>query len=414
MTENQDVLKERLQQLLAQKKSRKYYAKRLGISENEVKNLISQLRGEVTELTNYVTQLEETVTCFEEDVKNSKAQLTAKVRDEIKTLDELIEKCKIDTSKWIVDKYVQNYWGNQKDPHWQVKAYLSRRKPGDDFQKEFLKFLSTYKPTVNHRTQTFKNPEYHNNGCLIINKQDEHLNKLDIYGDNDIDERFKRTHTAVGRILDQAWCSGKINRIIYVVGSDQFNSEWTNATTKGTPQQNIHSYQEAFHKICNYEIEMISLLQAYTPELVIMYIPGNHDEYVGWHLIKWLEAFYKSDTDIIIDTGERYSKYWKYGNTAMMFNHGDSLKAQELARLFPLEFKEEWSNCENYYIFTGDKHHEVSMDLGGIKFYQLPSLSNARSKWDEKRGFVPKNAELTAFLIDEEKGITNIYKQPIR
>jgi hypothetical protein len=94
-----------------------------------------------------------------------------------------------------------------------------------------------------------------------------------------------------------------------------------------------------------------------------------------------------------------------------MFNHGDAIKPAKLANMFPIEFKEEWSKCNNYYIFTGDKHHEVSIDFNGIKFYQLPALSGSKSLWDEKNGHTCSPAELTAFLIEEDQGMSAIYKQ---
>ena len=43
MTENQDLLF-KLEELLKQKKSKKFYAERLGISENEVNELLKELR----------------------------------------------------------------------------------------------------------------------------------------------------------------------------------------------------------------------------------------------------------------------------------------------------------------------------------------------------------------------------------
>ncbi len=96
-----------------------------------------------------------------------------------------------------------------------------------------------------------------------------------------------------------------------------------------------------------------------------------------------------------------------------MFNHGDAIKPEKLASIFPMEFKNKWSLCDNFYIFTGDKHHELSKDFMGIKFYQLPALSRAKSSWDDKQGHTCSKAELTAFVIDQSDGMTDIIKQRI-
>lgn len=419
MTENQQVLKERLQKLLSQKKSKKFYAERLGIDEREITDLLEHIRRgqeailDVTVLADYVCDLEDIIVKLDEDIKAGKGELTARLKDEVKTLDELIVKCKIDTDKWTIDRYVQNYWGNDSHPHWQVKAYLSRKTAREDFQKNFLSFLETYNPSLGCIEEAPDWDYISPRGCLIINKQDEHLNKYDIHGDNWMEKRFTGTYNKVKTILDIAGNNNCLERIIYVIGSDEFNSEWTGLTTKGTPQSNLMPYQGAFTHICNYEIGMIDLLKKYTDNLQVMYMPGNHDEYVGWHLIHWLQASYRNSESVSFDISTAYTKYMRYGKSALMFNHGDAIKPAKLANMFPIQFKEEWSKAENFYVFTGDKHHEVSMDFNGIKFYQLPALSSAKSLWDEKNGHVCSPAELTAFLIEEEQGMSAIYKQKL-
>ena len=52
MSENQSLLY-RLEELLTQKKSKKFYAEKLGISEFEVNELMKELKEKDTEPTNY-------------------------------------------------------------------------------------------------------------------------------------------------------------------------------------------------------------------------------------------------------------------------------------------------------------------------------------------------------------------------
>lgn len=422
MPENQEVLRERLQQLLTQKKSRKYYAHKLGITELQVREIMDRMRRgdeaiqDVTSLSNYSSELEEVIVKMEENLQEGTGELTANVKDEIKTLEELIKKCQIDTTKWNIDRYVQNFWGSSSQPHWQVKAFLSKKTPTENFQKNFMDFLVGYSPdrewtTNKNRGLNDRRPE--KKACLIINKQDEHLNKFDIDGKNDINLRFAQAYERIHDILQEADAHHTIRKVVYILGSDQFNSEWSGATVRGTPQTNIMPYQEGFSRICEYEVSMLDLLGSYADNVKVIYVPGNHDEYVGWHLIHWLKALYRNNGKYEFDLSTKSTKYMKYGNSAIMFNHGDAIKPPKLASTFPIGFKEEWSECDNFYIFTGDKHHEVSIDFNGIKFYQLPALSTAKSSWDDKMGHLCSKAELTAFLIDEERGMTNIYKQQL-
>jgi hypothetical protein len=414
MVGNQHLL-EKLQQMLNWKKSKKFYADKLGITEREVDSLLREIReSEVirneAETASYIGELEDAVIRFEEDLVRGTGEIVINSPEEIRSLEELIEKCKIDTSKWEITKYVQNYWGNAEQPHWQVKAWLGKKSNEQAFQDSFIEFLDSYSPV----SQDIMSPKLHSgksDGALVINKQDAHYNKHDVNGDNNMDERFARTAYRVETILNQASLSNNLSKVIYIIGSDEFNSEFTGTTTKGTPQQNIDGYHESFQAICNHEILMITLLLNYADEVDVIYVAGNHDEYVGWHMINWLKTYFRNTDRLTFDCSPRYRKYVSYGVSAMMFNHGDVIKPAKLASLFPMEYKDGWSKHEAFYIFTGDKHHEVSQDFNGIKFYQIPAFSNAKSGWDEKNGYTCARGEVTGFLIDLHDGMTNIFKQ---
>lgn len=415
MVGNQHLL-DQLQQMLNWKKSKKFYAEKLGIGEEEVGSLLRELKESKeairneAETSDYIGLLEDAVVKYEEDITRGVGEVIFNSAEEIKSLDELIIKSKIDTEKWEITRYVQNYWGNSKTPHWQVKAWMAKKSTEQAFQDSFIEFLKEYQPASSEILKPV-NVFDKSSGCLVINKQDSHLNKFDIDGDNDISKRFSNILQKVEVIIDQASLSNSIDTVFYIIGSDEFNSEFTGTTTKGTPQQNILTYHDSFKRICEHEIEMIRMLLKKALDVQVIYVAGNHDEFVGWHMITWLDAYFKSNLRVTFDCSPKYRKYVSYGETAMMFNHGDAMKPAKLASVFPIEFREEWSNHENFYIFTGDKHHEISIDFGGIKFYQIPAFSNAKSSWDEKNGYTSSRAEVTGFLIDFEQGMTNIFKQ---
>lgn len=414
MAENQSLLQQ-LEQMLHWKKSKKFYAEKLNITEGEIDDLMRELKSsqvaqDDAEVANYIGELEDQIVRFVEDIQKGIGEVVFNSKEEIKSLDELIEKCNIDTDKWEITKYVQNYWGNADQPHYQVKAWLGKKKNDQVFQNAFVDFLNEYEPC----SPDIVAPKYitgKSNACLVINKQDSHLNKFDVYGDNNINDRFGGILEKVEIILNQATLSNNLEKLVYIIGSDEFNSEFTNTTTKGTPQTNILSYHESFQRICEYEVQMISLLLQNSNNVDVVYVAGNHDEYVGWHLITWLQTYFRNTDRLTFDCSPRYRKYISFGESALMFNHGDALKPAKLAAIFPMEYKDGWSYHTNFYIFTGDKHHELSQDFNGIKFYQIPAFSSARSLWDEKNGYTCAKAEVTAFLIEEDNGMTNIFKQ---
>jgi hypothetical protein len=409
------ALLNQLEEILHWKKSKKFYADKLGIEESDIDELLKELRTresiiQEAELGNYISELEETIVRFEEDILKGTGEIVINTKDEIKSLDELIVKCKIDTDKWEITKYVQNYWGNGETPHWQVKAWLGKKSTEQVFQDAFVDFLDSYKPV----SQEVMSPKWEGNkfpAMLIINKQDSHLNKYDIDGNNNITDRLANIMYKVEVIANQATLSNNLDQITYILGSDEFNSEFTGMTTKGTPQTNTHTYQTSFEYICGHEVLMITMLLQYAENVNVVYVAGNHDEFVGWHMVNWLQTYFRNTERLTFDCSPKYRKYVSYGGSALMFNHGDAIKPAKLAALFPIEYREGWSFHNNFYIFTGDKHHEVSHDFNGIKFYQIPAFSNAKSLWDDKNGHTMSKAEVTGFLIEQGSGMTNIFKQ---
>jgi lipoprotein-anchoring transpeptidase ErfK/SrfK len=386
-------------------------AKRYNTTPDVIKAIKETVRKETVNTTNINNMSKYKATKNIEDLNyrveveesdNKKIEVY-KTNEKIVTLEDFVNYFKPDLSIWNIKRWRQNYWAGFT----QVRVEYERKTKEEEVKEDFLEFLTTYKPHNNPILKS-KNISDNPNGLLIFNKQDAHLNKYDIGGDNDIHDRFSKIDEKFYKIIRKAANNTNLEKIVYVIGSDAFNSEFTGTTTKGTPQLNIGNYQETFEQICQHEVNCIDLFLNYSEEVNVVYVSGNHDEYVGWNMVKWLEAYYRKDTRVKFDTSPSYRKYVKYSNTAMLFNHGDALKAEKLASLFPVEYKQEWSSCDNFYIFTGDKHHTLSKDLNGIEYFQLPAFSYTKSNWDDKNGHVGSKSKAVAFVIEENEGISDI------
>lgn len=341
------------------------------------------------------------------------------INKRVKTLDDLIEVCQIDTKAWDIVSWECNKWevgAKNKDkelvvkPLFQVKAKLAPHKESKKFQDAFINFLNNYKPAP-IKISTYIPSIKKEKALLVIPKQDAHFNRRDVKGRNNIQYRFDLIKDTTISIVEEASYNHTLDKITYIVGSDQFNSEWTNMTTGGTPQENILTYQEAFRRICDHEISIIENLRSHSSNVEILFVPGNHDEYAGWHLIQWLSCYYRNTPGVTVNEGidDITRRYERFGNTAVMYDHGAVCDGKELAQIFPVEFRKEWGNCDHFYIFAGDKHHEKSLDIKGIKYYRVPALTPTKSKWEAKRHITP--GEMQAFLIKEDNGLTNMYSR---
>lgn len=323
--------------------------------------------------------------------------------------DDIIKDHKIDTKKWKLS----NFWSKQVSGGWRVSALFSQLNQQDVFKQKFSEFLKTYTPKYQAKFKKEENslPK----GTLLVNKQDAHLNKKDEYhgGNNDIIDRFKHYFSTLEKSVQDVTKVASLDKVVYVIGSDHFNSEITGATVKGTPQSNILSYHTSFQLICDHEVKIIDYLLSKSDKVDVMYLIGNHDACVSFHLASWLKVYFREESRVTIDISPEFTKYITIYDSIICVNHGDVQKPEKLAQNFMYEVKDKVAEANYYYIITGDKHHESSKDFGAIKWYQIAASSTAKSTWDKQMGHTTTPALLTSFLIRPNEGASLIVKKQL-
>jgi len=398
--QNRNQLVNELKSLLSRKQSKEYYAKRLNTTVAEITDMLNEIHNKNTNIDN-----QETFNTKRLNIEKGEIEINGYWKKE-PTTEEIVKSHNIDSKEYTLSQY----WSKQKSKGFQVSACFKaiKKDTAEYIQESFTEFLRTYKPTIKDNTYLRKSYSRENlNACLIINAQDAHWNKYDVRGNNNIEDRFKDAQNKIEYFVRKTIGTINLERIVYIIGSDAFNSEHTGFTTHGTPQTNTTDYHKSFEAICNHELTIIDFLASTASNVDILYVPGNHDQYVGWNLVKWLQAYYRNQPNISITTDPKFTKYIKYSNTALAFSHGYKQKPEVLATNFPMEFKE-FSLCDNHYIFAGDLHTELSKTIGGITYYRLAQTSKAISNWDDENGYTLSKGKMTAFLITENEGLTDI------
>lgn len=393
---------EKLEQLLKQKRSNEFYADKLGITVQEVKDLKKELKEKEDEENGL--EIEGNTQRY--NIDKGTYEISAYYQSH-PTPEQVIRDHKIDESKWKLSAYYSK--GHSKG--FLVTALFKSISMEEEHSNSFQEFLKIY--TSPHVSIPKPDRNLDRGGILLINKQDAHLNKKDINGENDIIDRFEEYYNAIVQTIDEASITHNLEKIVYVIGSDQFNSEWTGMTTKGTPQSNILPYQVSFQLICNHEVSVINSLLKYADEVEVIFLGGNHDNYVSWHMVSWLDAYYKNQENLTIDMSPDFTKFRSFYDSAVCLNHGDAQKQQKLASNFPFLYKDGFHQANFWYVITGDKHTEKTEQHGAVKCYQIPLQSKAVSEWDSKNGYTTSPAEVISFLFEEGKGIKHIIREQL-
>lgn len=400
-------IQKRLSKLLTHKKSNSYYAEKLGITVEEVQGIKKELQKQ----GNKIEVLEDKVDKITESVKENLDKSTMEVNTYYThppTAEEIIK----DHDMSHKGYKLSSYYSKAKSKGWLVTALFTALNKKEFFENRFVEFLKGYSmPSVSYpeflETKEIKT-------TVLINKQDTHLNKDCIKSFTSIERTTNTYLQRVESTLNKVKAYSDIEEVVYVIGSDQFNSEFTGMTVKGTKMENTAKYYDSFQQIIDHEVITINKLKIHAKRVKVIYLGGNHDQYVSWHMVMLLQAIFKNTPDITVDTTTDYTKYITIYDSAICLNHGDAQKPERLAQNFPTAYKEGFGKADHWYILTGDKHTEMSKQFGGIKFFQLPVQSKAISDWDSKNGYTEGVPEIQSFVFEKGRGMSMIVKEVLK
>lgn len=370
-------LLDRVKQSLKWKQSAQFCADRIGIN---VEDYLA-LKSIVSDDTITDTGVRTGVMSENVNLEEGSSRIEAVSSTEPKTPEDIIEILGIDTNEWKLSQY----WNKQKSDHWVVSALVTKLKPTEvDNLAEAVKNYRPASYSVVHcpRIDINENDSY----CGVFSVQDVHFGKEN---NNDVIDRFREAIIEVAYKASKAY---NMDKLYYVVGGDLLNADtFSKTTTKGTPVENdkdpIQAYIEAFDAV----VWSIHQLKEVCTELVVVYIPGNHDRLSSWHLAHALE---KSVTieGVTFDTEYSERKVHLFGDNFLAFEHGD-VNTSNSDRVYAAEFPQEWGATTYRTLYTGHYHQKKTSvfvtenEINGFSVKIMPSLSNS-DYWHYHNKFV--------------------------
>jgi hypothetical protein len=343
-------------------------------------------------------------------------------KEHVRTLEDLIRVCEIDTETWDIVEWHANKWEmGWKDaldeahalPLFQVKARLRRKihLVAAKQEIEALKVLakeSIDKPI--RKSVTFK---IDNDNLLEVDIFDLHLGKLSWAketGYQNYDLKIARAlFEEALEILIARTSSHKFAQVVLPIGNDFFHSDnLANETTAGTRQD----MDGRFHKTAHIGREMmvyaIERLREIAPVTAIV-APGNHDQLSAWHLGDSLECYFHRDGDVAVDNYPTLRKYHEFGKVMLMFTHGNRGKQQDYPLLMATEQPDMWGRTRFREAHLGHLHKTQlrdSLTVGenhGARVRIISSLC-AADAWHAEMTFVGNLRQAEAFVWNKREG----------
>lgn len=351
------------------------------------------------------------------------------VDDKIKTVAQALKKAEVDLDIWEVERFSVNSWEvgmklttrNEKGavltekpkviPLWQVKVWIRRKVPkiftdaADGLQKRMAKWAPKYpKFTWNRPLQ---DPH-----MLELALFDVHFGKLawemETGQNSDISLTEEFFDLAVKCLARKA--SGfNVEEIVIPLGQDFFHVDNpTKTTVNGTPQDVDTRYAKMFETGVIACVKAIDFLMNIAP-VKVLYVPGNHDRTVAWHLVSNLAAWYRQTKAVTVDATPTLRKYSHYGINLIGYTHGDQEPHRDLPLIMAAEVPDMWANSKFREIHSGHFHkkkevvHKTTDSFGPVVVRTLPSLS-ATDSWHYGKGYVAWRRAAEAYLWGKDSG----------
>ena len=334
----------------------------------------------------------------------------------INTQEQLIEHLGIDTNIWEITKFVKNFWGSSENPNFQVKGWFSRKKAehNEKLVLESIKeAVEKFKP-IKSKVST-KN--YSSNNMLEIAIKDHHFGQLSNESESGEDYNLEIAKELYLNTVDYMLENSKAykpEQIVFVVGSDYFNSDTTESTTyAGTYQAEADRWKKTFSSGVELVIEAIEKCKSFTNKVKVVIVQGNHDFTKSFYLGIALQQRYSQDKNVEIDCSETTRKYIQWGKSLICFTHGDKEVKGKLPLIISREQPKAFSECKYIEAHTGHLHKErealvMCDEEVQIKIRILPSLV-ARDDWHAGKGYMSVR-ESQSYIWNKEHGNLAVYK----
>lgn len=343
---------------------------------------------------------------------------------EIRTLDQLLEACDVDVTKWEVVSWqcgkhelgIKNASKElEKTQLFSVKARFKQITPDNNvpLQKDVI-LEELYKKSP-IKGLIYRNPDKDTKKYLLeLCLFDMHFGKLahkeESGDDYDLKIAAKRYNAAINDFLDRV-PHKSIERILFPIGNDMINIDSAaGLTTAGTPQDSDSRFYKIVRTVKNLLITTITMLEKIAPVDVVVCV-GNHDTQTSFLIGEMIDAYFHNDANVTVDNNAALRKYYSYGATSILFTHGDKEKHANLGMIFAAEAPKLWASTKQRYIQVGHFHHNKKIEylsnqeFQGFQIQILPSLSGSDA-WHAGKGFNSLK-QAKAFLFSEEKGLVS-------
>jgi len=348
------------------------------------------------------------------------------VGSEVKTLDELVARAKIDLTRYEVDRPETSMWETtardekgklRKVQNFRIVARF-RLKAGPNVQEQVEALIAgafakrkTFSVSAKSRKKSADSSLMQ---AVVI--ADPHLAKYawsrETGGeDYDLSIASRLVGTAATELMEWGDEQRPAVRYIFCLGDLLHFDNPQGTTTGGTPQDRdtriAKMLEEAQSVLCG----IVERSARFCETRVVM-VPGNHDRLNTLAMQLILAAYFRNTAGVSVDIEPTHRKYVEWGHCLIGLTHGDTAR-KRLPTLMQVERKEAWGRSRVREWHHGHFHREASTTTeGGVTIREHLSLSPADS-WHSIEGYVGAPRGMDSYLYAADGYLRGTWRSPV-
>jgi len=324
---------------------------------------------------------------------------------------DMVKLFKIDTKKWVCTNFRTNIWQgfyksekltekttrgtSTKAKHEKVALFQTtcswKRVMNETMELALLEFLrEEVRPLPKPRLIPTKQGMKVGSGSMAVwGLWDAHLGMYAWHAEVGESMDLTKAVSRVTNSLDDtaqkllAW-PDRVDKIVMPVGNDFMH--YDNARQRTTYGEHYLDADGRYGKVFQAGLKCLiySIERALDvcSDVEVVFVPGNHDMHSGYALCVALSQRFHNDERVKFNLGPNPRKRFVYGETLIVFDHGQKAKPMQLARIISEECRDVWGQCKFREVHVGHIHqarvreYESVTPTNGVKICVNPALCN--------------------------------------
>nr|DAG70177.1 MAG TPA: DNA polymerase II small subunit [Caudoviricetes sp.] len=347
------------------------------------------------------------------------SSVLCKLSDEqLKDPDYILKVHGYDSNEWELTSAKQSIWNSKIDNELYSSKITVKPRKGFNWSEDNIKkiFEKLEKHTEFSTSQYAKiaskdaiTPD--KNKMLLIGVADLHYGLL---AKENLSEEYnmKIAEQRFDNIIDDVICrkqsDNTIEKVILLIGNDFLSADNVQGTTSRhfTQQDQETNWYEIIESATEMLVKEIDKLKYYFPKVIVMNVKGNHDEMSTFGIMQTLNAYYKNNEQIEINTSCKFRQYIRYGTNLIGLSHNERI--QDVSKIMAAETGTYFGECRYKLFLMGHLHKQQLLeDDYGVDIRRMPSVVGA-SAWTAQQGYTGTNKMSQTFVFDKDKGLIEV------